>query len=375
MNSKSAILRISFFVVVFFSTLLSISAVSTQDVISGIALVSSDKYMEGEEFSIDISIKIKEGWYTYDVIESINDEGIGPQATEIFAPDSAKYEIIGDVSTSKVSRKYDTGFNMEVGYFKKTATFSVTARALSEINLRNNEKVGIYIQVCDSSSCLPGEELFFSLQTQTEEISTTIIEEDTTDQAIEEIDTTNSSKEETRQEVTDKINDSDIEKENSEVQSDAESEIAQAREEGAWSFFFLAMSFGGLALLTPCVFPMIPITVSFFTKRAESENSNPVLDAVLFALGIIATFVAIGLVTAAIFGAGAVGNIAANPWINIAIAAVFLIFAFNLFGAFEIQIQLRWKRWYYAHGACLFFNLIYLYSAFCWFFSCCYSRW
>jgi thiol:disulfide interchange protein DsbD len=83
---------------------------------------------------------------------------------------------------------------------------------------------------------------------------------------------------------------------------------------------------------------MIPITVSFFTKRSEKEDSRPVLDAFLFALGIIATFVGIGLITAAFFGAGAIGDIATNPWINMAIAAVFIIFAFNLFGAFEIQI-------------------------------------
>jgi len=99
---------------------------------------------------------------------------------------------------------------------------------------------------------------------------------------------------------------------------------------------FLATSFvGGLiALLTPCVFPMVPVTVSFFSKRTH----KPMLSAVIYALGIIVMFAIIGVGSAALFGAAQVARFAANPWVNLALAALFIVLALNLFGAFEFRI-------------------------------------
>jgi thiol:disulfide interchange protein DsbD len=98
------------------------------------------------------------------------------------------------------------------------------------------------------------------------------------------------------------------------------------------------MGIGFLALLTPCVFPMIPITVSFFTKRHEKTKGSGLRDSVLFGVGIISTFTAVGIIASAIFGGTAVQDLAANPWLNLGIGLLFLTLAFNLFGSFEIQI-------------------------------------
>jgi thiol:disulfide interchange protein DsbD len=95
---------------------------------------------------------------------------------------------------------------------------------------------------------------------------------------------------------------------------------------------------GAAALLTPCVFPMIPITVSFFTKRAENSKAKGLRDSVIYALGIIITFTGIGFALAAILGPTGIRDFAADGWVNMFIAAIFVIFALNLFGAFEIQI-------------------------------------
>jgi thiol:disulfide interchange protein DsbD len=83
---------------------------------------------------------------------------------------------------------------------------------------------------------------------------------------------------------------------------------------------------------------MIPITVSFFTKRAEKEKGKGLRDASIYALGIIFTFTALGFLLALIFGATGIRDFAANGWVNLFIAAIFIIFALNLFGAFEIQL-------------------------------------
>ncbi|MGA0045248.1 MAG: protein-disulfide reductase DsbD family protein, partial [Candidatus Kapaibacteriota bacterium] len=116
------------------------------------------------------------------------------------------------------------------------------------------------------------------------------------------------------------------------------SEIEDMKRDGLLGFFFGAMGIGFLALLTPCVFPMIPITVSFFTKRNEQQRGRAVRDAFLYAIGIISTFTLIGIVFSVLFGATSVQDLAANPWLNLAIGVLFVTLAFNLFGAFEIQV-------------------------------------
>lgn len=99
--------------------------------------------------------------------------------------------------------------------------------------------------------------------------------------------------------------------------------------------YFGACVVGGVAALaTPCVFPMIPVTVSYFTKRTE----RPIPSAVSYALGIISTFAIIGIATSALFGATGIQNFAANPWVNIAIGALFVVLALNLFGVYEVGL-------------------------------------
>ena len=105
------------------------------------------------------------------------------------------------------------------------------------------------------------------------------------------------------------------------------------------SYLSLSFSFGLLSLLTPCVFPLIPITVSYFTKRQESEKAKPVLDALLYSLGIILSFTVVGFLMAALFGASGINRLASNPYVNLMIAVIFILFAFNLFGMFEILVS------------------------------------
>jgi len=115
-------------------------------------------------------------------------------------------------------------------------------------------------------------------------------------------------------------------------------DIDIARQQGLWSFLKLSMFTGFLALLTPCVFPMIPITVSFFTKRKQATRSAAVRDAGVYAVGIICAFVVLGFLFTFLMGATGVRDFATNPWANIVVATVFMALAFSLFGAYEIQL-------------------------------------
>ena len=111
---------------------------------------------------------------------------------------------------------------------------------------------------------------------------------------------------------------------------------------GIWAFLLLAASMGALAWLTPCVFPMIPITVSFFSKRAQESHQYILKLAIAFMLGIIISYTCTGLILAGFMGAAGAAQLAVNPWINLLITLLLVIFALNLLGVFELRIPTGW---------------------------------
>lgn len=110
------------------------------------------------------------------------------------------------------------------------------------------------------------------------------------------------------------------------------------RNQSLWSFIWLSMGFGLLSLLMPCVFPMIPITVSYFTKHGSDTHAGAVRDAGIYALGIILTFTGLGVALAIVFGAAGINQFASNPWVNLLVTGIFLAFAFSLLGAFSLGV-------------------------------------
>ena len=108
-----------------------------------------------------------------------------------------------------------------------------------------------------------------------------------------------------------------------------------------WMIFFLAFGSGLAALLTPCVFPMIPMTVSFFTKQSKSKAKG-VRNAVIYGLSIIAIYVLLGTIVTRIFGADALNALSTNVWFNIIFFLLLIIFAVSFMGAFEITLPSSW---------------------------------
>ena len=103
------------------------------------------------------------------------------------------------------------------------------------------------------------------------------------------------------------------------------------------SFIWLAAMTGALSLLTPCVFPMIPITVAYFNGQRE-RNANPLTHALLFGAGIIVTFTALGLGLAILVGAAGLAQFASDPWVNIVIGVLFVGFALSLLGVYDLPL-------------------------------------
>ena len=104
------------------------------------------------------------------------------------------------------------------------------------------------------------------------------------------------------------------------------------------SFLLVAFGFGLAAIFTPCVFPMIPITMSYFLSRPSGGRRESVTQAAVFCLGIIVLFSGLGLLTTAILGPFGMVTLGSNPWVNGFIAGLFLSFGLSLLGAFEIGI-------------------------------------
>jgi len=108
-----------------------------------------------------------------------------------------------------------------------------------------------------------------------------------------------------------------------------------------WSIFFLSFAAGFAALLTPCVFPMIPMTVSFFTKQSKSKAQG-IRNAIFYGVSIIVIYILLGSVITAIFGPAVLNEMSTNPTFNIVFFLILVIFAISFMGAFEIRMPSKW---------------------------------
>ena len=115
--------------------------------------------------------------------------------------------------------------------------------------------------------------------------------------------------------------------------------------DGLIAFVLTAIGAGFVALLTPCVFPMIPVTVAFFLKQEEKKAGSSLKLAIVYCLSIIGAFTILGLLAAIVFGPTALNNLANNPWLNLGFAGLFLFFGIMLLGVIEIQIPYWLLSW------------------------------
>ena len=118
---------------------------------------------------------------------------------------------------------------------------------------------------------------------------------------------------------------------------------APAPARSLWSIFFIAFISGFAALLTPCVFPMIPMTVSFFTKQSKSRAKG-IRNAIIYGFSIIAIYVILGLIVTKIFGADALNALSTDVWFNLIFFVILIVFAASFLGAFEIMLPNSWAN-------------------------------
>lgn len=302
-------------------------------------LVTSDiKGKPGDKIEIQIKADIASGYHLYST-KTYPDTVMGPSPTEVTVGEKKVVSKAGRLKSSKPPKKvYDGNFEIETEYWMGSVTFTVPVQ-ISKNAKPGDQKgwVSFYFMTCNDQACQPPTDAKLQFTITVEEDSTA---SDSLD-ALSAADSNDAAADTIPQTATAGTGTPDTTGEKAVADgSDGtiHDQIEEKKKEGLLSYILFAMSFGFGALLTPCVFPMIPITVSFFTKRDQRNRSAAVKDASIYAFGIILTFTALGAIVAAIYGAAGVNMIATNPIVNLAIAGIFIAFALSLFGLFEIQV-------------------------------------
>lgn len=334
------------FLIVFVSALLALPSLA--QILEPVKW-SFDSKQEGDKLTLFFKANIEKTWHLYDT----NLPEGGPVSTSFHFNDNNKIELVGKMTSNPAPiHKFDDMFQMELRYFETKAEF------IQVVKLKTTEPVTIdgYLEFmcCDDETCLPPTEVDFSFKTKAyvakadaqapapaaneEKVATAMPEKDSKagsealagpETAPESVVIT------TTTAVTEKLDEPVLTPaEEGKVITDKGKEGST---ENLWIFLFFSFLAGLAAILTPCVFPMIPMTVSFFMKSGDTKAKSR-MYAVFYGLSIIFIYTIVGTVVALLFGPD-IANFLSTHWIpNLIFFAVFMLFAFSFFGMFEIVL-------------------------------------
>lgn len=255
------------------------------------------------EYKLISKATIEKGWHLYS--QNVPEEGPIPTSF-VYDESEGAFKFIDNTSEENGQTIDDPVFQMKIKFFEKSATFIQKVEVLGDASTVNGF---VEFMACDDSKCLPPTEaeLIFNLKEFSEATPSSAGEQDIIVDNSNSIPTPNES------------------------------------EKGLWGIFFIAFLSGFAALLTPCVFPMIPMTVSFFTKQSKTKAAG-IKNAIIYGISIIVIYVLLGTAVTAVFGADALNALATNVWFNIIFFLLLVIFAVSFLGAFEIMLPNSWAN-------------------------------
>ncbi|AJR03010.1 protein-disulfide reductase DsbD family protein [Siansivirga zeaxanthinifaciens] len=280
------------------------SFLSQAQVLEPVKWSTSVEKISDTEYELISKATIEKGWHLYS--QTVPEDG--PIATTFTYDDSeGNFKISGNTSEEEGHTVDDPVFGMKIKFFEKSATFKQKVSIEGDVKTIN---AFVEFMVCDDTRCLPPTEvdLVFNVSNEPKTAITEVKQQNTEDAAVN----------------TGNTEDNPAEK-------------------GLWSIFFIAFFSGFAALLTPCVFPMIPMTVSFFTKQSKTKAAG-IRNAIIYGVSIIVIYVLLGILVSLIFGADALNALSTNVWFNIAFFILLLIFAASFLGAFEIMLPNKWAN-------------------------------
>ena len=268
---------------------------------------TSIEKVSDSEVTLIFDATIEKDWHMFS--QHTPDGGSLPTVFE-FKNQQNNYALVGETTESPYKKVYSDIFEVDEYLFENTAQFKQTIKILNA----NLKDVSVYVeyQVC-KEACIQQDETFtFDLSG---------------------LDLAATSNDAVFQITNDTVN----------QQSVTSPEVETTEDRSVISIFLLSFLSGFAALLTPCVFPMIPMTVSFFTKQSKSRAQG-IKNAIFYGVSIIIIYVVLGLIVTAIFGADALNALSTNVWFNIIFFVILLVFATSFLGAFEIILPYSWAN-------------------------------
>ena len=274
-----------------------------------------------EEKTLVLTAKIEPGWHMYD---RNLPEG-GPNSTEFLFNTLRGAERIGDFEADRAPEEsYDQQFQMKLRWFQTKVVFR------QKLHVTDADNFALVVetraQACNDETCLAPSGETFSFGAET------VAEADTTTATLTftPIDETGTDIAKIYEPVTDVL------------QAYGDVSMRQANS-SLWMIFLFGFLGGLIALLTPCVWPMIPMTVSFFLKRTKKRR-EAVRDALIYGIAIIVIYLVLGVAITLLFGASALNSLSTNAIFNLIFFALLVFFAVSFFGAFEIVLPSRWTN-------------------------------
>ncbi len=262
--------------------------------------INKTKASVGDELELAFHATIDEGWHLYSTTLPDN----GPIATTFNFEGSKGLEVVGKAKADKEAiSMFDNSFQMQLEFFEHEVVFVQKVKVVGAEVL---VKGFVEFMACDDERCIPPAEHDFEFLVDVSSVDGAVVEQGGTQSEAEK--------------------------------SDISTESTSNKDKSSlWGFFLLAFLGGLAAIFTPCVFPMIPMTMSFFLKGSENKSKGR-FNAIFYGLSIIGIYTVVGTVFALAFGAN-FANFLSTHWLpNILFFVIFLVFAASFFGAFEITM-------------------------------------
>ncbi len=281
--------------------------------------------LNNNTYQLIATANIMEGWNVYSAFTEGDD---APIPTTVFFDQGDHFILQNDLkeTSPNLKKEFDQFFEMELVKIKEAVTLSQ-----SFVIVDNSEPITGFVeyQTCDDKSCLPPAEVYFIFDPQSQ---TLYLGPSQDGAAIIE-------KSEIQDEELSLYNFSPVDLDNPISSCGIDTQSTDTKNKGMATIFFLGFIGGLLALLTPCVFPMIPLTVSFFTKSAENKKKG-ITNAVLYGLFILLVYLLLSIPFHLLDSVNPdiLNDISTNVWLNVSFFVIFLFFAFSFFGYYELTL-------------------------------------
>jgi thiol:disulfide interchange protein DsbD len=330
---------------IFLMTLFSMMALCmTAQMANPVKVQSQLKEVSATEAELVFNASIESGWHMYstEVVE------FGPTPTSLNVESISGATLKGTLKPKNTPvKKYEEMFGSDVYYFEHTATF---VQKLTLEGGKYHVEGFLEYGACNDQSCTPPTKVDFSYDGEAKKVEAEVKEEKTesvkgiVEEVIPETPT-----EEQKSASSDTLNAAIINTPSaSELWAPVIDQLKAFEEStttnnSLWQIFLLGLLGGLVALVTPCVWPIIPMTVSFFLKRSGDKKKG-IRDAIIYGISIVVIYLALGLIVTAIFGASALNALSTNAIFNIFFFLMLVVFAASFFGAFELQLPSSWSN-------------------------------